>query len=52
MQICSRLPTSELEIAEMLETGYKLAEKMSWDVVVNNYLLRTLNGAGQKLPTP
>jgi len=50
MQICSRLPMTEFEVAEMVETGYKLAEKMSWEVVVNNYLLRTLNGAGQKLP--
>jgi glycosyltransferase involved in cell wall biosynthesis len=51
MQICSRLPTSEFEIAEMVSTGYKLARNMSWDVVVNNYLLRTLNRTGQKLRT-
>jgi glycosyltransferase involved in cell wall biosynthesis len=51
MQICSRLPTSEFEIAEMVSTGYKLARNMSWDVVVNNYLLGTLNRTGQKLRT-
>ncbi len=51
MQICSRLPTSEFEIAEMVSTGYKLAQNMSWDVVVNNYLLGTLNRTGQKLRT-
>ena len=51
MQICSRLPTSELEIAEMIETGYKLARNMSWDVVVNNYLLKTLKPAEQKVRT-
>jgi glycosyltransferase involved in cell wall biosynthesis len=51
MQICSRLPTSEFEIAELVSTGYKLARNMSWDVVVNNYLLDTLNRTGQKLRT-
>jgi len=51
MQICSRLPTSEFEIAEMVSTGYKFARNMSWDVVVNNYLLGTLNRTGQKLRT-
>jgi hypothetical protein len=51
MQICSRLPTSEAETAEMLDTGYKLAENMSWSVVVNNYLLKTLTRSDEKLRT-
>ena len=42
MQICSRLPKNEAEIADMLETGYELARKMSWDVVVQHYLLPSL----------
>ena len=49
MQICSRLPANESEIAEMIENGYELAENMSWDVVVRNYLLKSLQTAGHKL---
>ena len=39
MQICSRLPKNEAETESMLENGYELARKMSWDVVVQHYLL-------------
>jgi hypothetical protein len=46
MQICSRLPNNEDEIESMVRTGYELAKNMSWDVVVKNYLLRSL----QKIP--
>ena len=42
MQICSRLAKSESEIQSMVETGYSLAKNMSWDVVVKNYLIRSL----------
>jgi hypothetical protein len=49
MQICSRLPNSEAEIATMIETGHHLAENMSWDLVVKNYLLRSLGEAWHKL---
>jgi hypothetical protein len=42
MQICSRLAKSESEMEGMLQTGYRLAKDMSWDVVVNNYLLNGL----------
>ncbi|MBL7152190.1 MAG: hypothetical protein ISS79_00615 [Phycisphaerae bacterium] len=50
MQICSRLPNNESEIAAMIETGCRLAENMSWDVVVKNYLLRSLDGIGHRQP--
>ncbi|MEA3225829.1 MAG: hypothetical protein U9Q07_07740 [Planctomycetota bacterium] len=46
MQICSRLPKSESEIESMLQSGYELAKNMSWDIVVKNYLLRSL----QRIP--
>ncbi|MHC4424933.1 MAG: glycosyltransferase family protein [Planctomycetota bacterium] len=46
MQICSRLPKNESEIESMIQTGYELAKNMSWDVVVKNYLLSSL----QKIP--
>jgi hypothetical protein len=49
MQICSRLPSNESEVATMIETGHHLAENMSWDLVVKNYLLRSLGKAWQKL---
>jgi hypothetical protein len=39
MQICSRLPKNDLEIESMVQTGCELARNMSWDIVVNNYLL-------------
>jgi len=52
MQICSRLANDESEIANMLETGYQLAENMSWDVVVKNYLVKGLEKARHKLRIP
>ncbi len=42
MQICSRIPKNEYEIESMIQSGYELAQKMSWDVVVKNYLLNSL----------
>jgi hypothetical protein len=42
MQICSRLAKSESETEDMIKTGYSLAKNMSWDEVVKNYLLPTL----------
>ncbi len=42
MQICSRLPKNESDIESMIQTGYELAKNMSWDVVVKNYLLKSL----------
>ena len=39
MQICSRLPKNEAEIADMIESGWRLAQNMSWDVVVEDYLM-------------
>ncbi|MBN2271409.1 MAG: hypothetical protein JXN61_12390 [Sedimentisphaerales bacterium] len=52
MQICSRLPANESEIAEMIENGHQLAENMSWEVVVRNYLLKSLKTVGHKLEVP
>lgn len=42
MQICSRLPKNESEIESMIQTGYSLAQNMTWDVMVKNYLLSSL----------
>jgi len=49
MQICSRLPQNEAEVESMTQTGYELARNMSWDVVVKNYLLSSLQKALHKL---
>ncbi len=48
MQICSRLPKNEAEIESMIQSGYELARNMSWDVVVNNYLLKSLREIPEK----
>jgi hypothetical protein len=42
MQVCSRLAKSEAETEEMIKAGYELAKNMSWDAVVQSYLLPTL----------
>jgi len=52
MQICSRLPKNEAEIESMIQTGYELAKNMSWDVVVKNYLLSSLQSICAKKACP
>jgi antirestriction protein len=42
MQICSRLAKCELETEDMIKNGFALAKNMSWDAVVQNYLLPCL----------
>jgi len=42
MQVCSRLPKSDAETEDMIKTGFALAKNMSWNEVVKNYLLPTL----------
>ncbi|MBL7188502.1 MAG: glycosyltransferase [Phycisphaerae bacterium] len=49
MQICSRLPKNKSEIESMIQTGYDLAKNMSWDVVVKNYLLNSLQKIHSKV---
>ena len=45
LEICSRLPKSTAEVEAMLQSGYELAKHMSWDAVVENYLLKSLDNA-------
>ncbi len=45
LQICSRLPRNDSEMENMINSGYSLAKEMSWDIVVNNYLLPCLQKA-------
>ncbi len=49
MQICSRLPKNEAEIEGMIQSGYELAKKMSWDIVVKDYLMKSLQKIPEKL---
>ena len=49
MQLCSRLPKNNAEIEELLKTGYELASKMSWDTVVQHYILPGLHSITEKL---
>ena len=41
-RIIQHLPQSESEIEGMIQAGYELAKNMSWDVVMKNYLLPSL----------
>jgi glycogen synthase len=41
-EIIMLLPKTESEIAAMIENGRRIAQNMSWDVVVTDYLLPTL----------
>ncbi|MHC4076561.1 MAG: hypothetical protein ACYSRZ_09165, partial [Planctomycetota bacterium] len=50
MQICSRLAKNQAELEELIQTGYSLAENMSWDMVVKNYLLNSLKKIHPKQP--
>ncbi len=42
MRVCSRLAKSQIETEDMIKAGYALAKNMSWDAVVQNYLLPCL----------
>ncbi|MBA7672804.1 hypothetical protein ES703_80991 [subsurface metagenome] len=48
MQIVRRLAKNESEIENMIQTGYSLAKNMSWEMVVKNYLLSSLQKALHK----
>lgn len=39
MDIFARLPRNDEEMVEMINSGFSLAEQMSWDVVVENFIL-------------
>lgn len=51
-EVLKRLPTSDAELVKLIETGYELAKKMSWEEVVSHYVLPALDRAcrhGQSL---
>jgi len=47
-QIIQRLTRNESDIENLIQSGYNLAKNMSWDVVVENYLLPSLQKALHK----
>jgi hypothetical protein len=49
MQICSRLPKNDAELDSMIQVGYELAKNMSWDVVVDDYLLSSMRKIPDKI---
>ena len=44
-KLVTRLPCDERETEEMIRRGYEIADKMSWEVVVENYFLPGLRRA-------
>ncbi len=48
----SRLPTEERHFARLLQNGYELAQKMSWEVVARDYVLPGIDRAIQRRPVP
>ena len=38
-KLLERLPSSDRDVDEMIQRGYEIAVKMSWEVVVENYFL-------------
>jgi len=49
-EIIMLLPKTDFEVAAMIENGHRIARNMSWDVVVKNHLLPTLNKILHKHP--
>ena len=50
-EIMQRLPKSPSEMERLVESGYELAKKMSWDLVVKDYLLPSLQKMIQRQPS-
>ena len=44
-EILKRLPSSQEELAKLIESGYQLASKMNWEKVVSSYVLPALDRA-------
>ncbi len=48
MEIFARLPKNDDEVVEMIRSGYDLAEHMSWEEVVRNYILKAFTSIVEK----
>jgi hypothetical protein len=49
LEICARLPKNDDESNEMLRSGYELARHMSWEVVAQDYVVKGLKKAMDKI---
>ena len=49
-QIAERLPTDESQQRDLVESGYKLAKRMSWDEVAQAYIMPTVDRIGARRP--
>jgi hypothetical protein len=49
LEICARLPKNDDESNEMLRSGYELARHMSWEVVAQDYVVKGLKKAIDKI---
>jgi len=49
LEICARLPKNDDESNEMLRSGYELARQMSWEVVAQDYVVKGLEKAINKI---
>jgi glycogen synthase len=47
-EILKRLPSSQEELAKLIDSGHQLASKMSWEKVVDSYVLPALDRAFQR----
>lgn len=47
-QILQRLPNCDEDVAKLIESGYQLANKMSWEQVVSRFVLPALDRACRK----
>ena len=47
-EILKRLPSSQDELLKLIDSGYQLASKMSWEKVVDSYVLPALDRACQR----
>ena len=45
-ELMQRLPRSDREMAQLIETGWELAEEMSWEQVVSKFLMPALQRTG------
>jgi len=51
-EVLDRLPKSDAELDSLIYEGHRLADNMSWDVVVRKYLLNDLARITQQRPEP
>lgn len=51
MELCARLPKTDEEINELIGTGYEMAKQMSWEAVVEKYVMRSFYKAMEKSHT-